>query len=74
MWKSNKVADLIGKRQKIDKEIEKIQKSCNHHSQSLKLIRERVDSSLTVIRWVCDKCFLSVGYPSDKERKDFIKD
>ena len=30
MWKSNKVADLLNKRQKINKEIEDIQKKCPH--------------------------------------------
>ena len=33
MMKSNKVADLINKRQEIDKEIEDIQKGCPHFNR-----------------------------------------
>ena len=74
MWNSNKVADLLNKRQKIDKEIENIQKSCRHPSKTIKLIRERVDSSIPVIRWVCDVCSQIVGIPNSKEIKKYIND
>jgi len=73
MWKSNKVADLLDKKQKIEKEIGEIQKNCKHLTKSLKSIRERVDSSSTVIRWVCNECFLSIGYPNEKEMNKFLK-
>ena len=69
-----KVAELFIKKQKIEKEIAKIQKSCNHSKKSIKNIRERVDSTITVTRWVCNICSKIVGYPSDKERKDFFKE
>ena len=58
---------------KIEQEIGEIQKKCKHLTKSLKSIRERVDSSSTVIRWVCDECFLSIGYPNNKEVDDFLK-
>ena len=73
MWKSNKAADLLNKRQKIDKELFNIQKSCKHSSKSLKAIRERVDSNTTVLRWVCDECLLPIGYPSEKEQNRYFK-
>ena len=69
-----KITNLFEKKLKIEKEIATLQKSCNHSKKKIKAVRENVDSTTPVIRWVCDKCFLSVGYPSDKERKDFIKD
>jgi hypothetical protein len=71
MWKSNKVADLLNKRHKIDKEIEDIQKGCPHFDRSVKSIRERLDSTTMVIRWVCDNCFKIVGYPSKKEAENY---
>jgi len=73
MWKSNKVADLLNKRQKIDKEIENLQKTCNHPTKSIKSIRERLDSHTTVIRWVCNECLLVIGYPSKQEIERFLK-
>ena len=73
MWKSNKVADLLNKKQKIKKEIEEIQQNCKHPTKSLKSIRERVDSSSIIIRWVCDKCFLSIGYPDNEEINEYLK-
>jgi len=73
MWKSNKVADLFDKKQKIEREIEKIQKNCKHPTKSLKSIRERVDSYTTVIRWVCDDCFLPIGYPNKQDQDKYFK-
>lgn len=73
MKNPNRLIDLFNTKLKIEQEIEKIQKSCNHSKKSLKSIRERVDSSLTVIRWVCNKCSLIVGYPNNKDKNDFLK-
>ena len=72
MMKSNKVADLINKRQKIDKKIEDIQKRCPHSSRSVKCVRERLDSQTMVIRYVCDVCLLIVGYPKEEETQNYI--
>ena len=73
MMKSNKVADLINRRQKIDKKIEDIQKRCPHFSRSIKNVRERLDSTTMVIRWVCNECSLIIGYPSKKETENYLK-
>ena len=73
MGKSQKVAALLGKRQKIEKEIEKIQKSCQHPTKSVKFTRERLDSTAMVIRYVCDECLLIIGYPSEKETQNYLK-
>ena len=72
MMKSHKVADLISKRQKIDKKIEDIQKRCPHSSRSVKCVRERLDSQTMVIRYVCDVCLLIVGYPNEEETQNYI--
>ena len=72
MMKSNKVADLINKRQEITKEIEDIQKRCPHSSRSVKYIRERLDSQTMVIRYVCDECLLIIGYPNYKEMQNYL--
>ena len=73
MGKSQKVATLLGERQKIEKEIEDIQKSCQHPTKSIKNVRERLDSTVMVIRYVCDECLLSIGYPSEKEIQNYLK-
>ena len=73
MWKSNKVAGLLDKKHKIEKEIEKIQRSCKHPTKFLKSIRERVDTHTFVLRWVCDECLLPIGYPSEKEQKNHFR-
>ena len=69
----NKIAKLIESRQKIDKKIEDIQKRCPHSNISLKHTRERLDSSSTIIRYICDECLLPIGYPSEKEIQNFLK-
>ena len=73
MGKSQKVATLLGERQKIEKEIEKIQKSCQHPTKSIKNVRERLDSQTTVVRYVCDECSLIIGIPNNDELQNFLK-
>ena len=69
-----KIVALFTKRQKIEKEIATLQKSCRHYKKSVKQIRENVDSSSPVIRYVCDECLKVLGYPSQQEREDFLKE
>ena len=73
MGKSQKVATLLGERQKIEKEIEKIQKSCQHPTKSIRNVRERLDSQTTVVRYVCDECSLIIGIPNNDELQNFLK-
>ena len=73
MVKSNKVAELINKRHKIDIEIEDIQKECPHSNISIKSVRERLDSTTIVIRYVCDNCYSIVGIPNNNELQNFLK-
>ena len=73
MGKTQKVATLLGERQKIEKEIEILQKSCQHSTKSIKFTRERLDSTTTVIRYVCDNCYLIVGIPNNDKLQNFLK-
>jgi len=73
MGKSQKVATLLGERQKIEKEIEDIQKSCQHLTKSIKNVRERLDSTSMVTRYVCDECSLIIGIPNNDELQNFLK-
>jgi len=73
MGKSQKVATLLGERQKIEKEIEEIQKSCQHPTKSIKNVRERLDSQTMVTRYVCDECLLIIGIPNNDELQNFLK-
>jgi len=68
-----KVATLLGERQKIEKEIEEIQKSCQHPTKSIKNVRERLDSQTTVVRYVCDECSLIIGIPNNDELQNYLK-
>ena len=69
-----KINNLFAKKQKIDKEIASLQKSCNHSKKSVKQVRERVDSSSPSIRYVCDECLIVLGYPTEQEKDDFLKE
>ena len=73
MGKSQKVATLLGERQKIEKEIEEIQKSCQHPIKSIKNVRERLDSTAIVTRYVCDRCSLIIGIPNNDELQNYLK-
>jgi len=73
MGKTQKVATLLGERQKIEKEIEDIQKSCQHPTKSIRNVRERLDSQTTVVRYVCSECSLIIGIPNNDELQNFLK-
>ena len=73
MGQPQKVATLLGERQKIEKEIEEIQKSCQHSQKSIKYVRERLDSTTMVVRYVCDECYLIVGIPNNDKLQNFLK-
>ena len=69
----NKVEGLLSTRKEIDKEIEELQKSCQHSTKSIKNVRERLDSTAMVTRYVCDECFLIIGIPNNDELQNFLK-
>jgi len=73
MLKSKKVSDLLGKVQKINKEIEVLQKKCTHPTKSLKSIKENVDSSLFICRWICSECNSVIGIPNQDELTNYLK-
>ena len=73
MGKAQKIAKLFEKRQKIEKEIEELQRSCQHPTKSIKNVRERLDSTTMVIRYVCDECYKIIGYPSSKDIDNYLK-
>jgi len=74
MGLSQKIAALLGKRHNIEKEIAKLQKSCKHSVKSVKLVRKDVDFTSPSIRYVCNECFLILGYPTQQETNDFFKE
>ena len=69
-----KINNLLAKKQKIEKEIAILQKSCKHLNKSVKLTRKNVDSSSPSIRYVCDECSMILGYPTQQEKDDFLKE
>ena len=73
MGKTQKVAILLGEKQKIEKEIEELQRSCQHSTKSIRNVRERLDSQTTVVRYVCNECSLIIGIPNNDELQNFLK-
>ena len=69
-----KITNLLTKKQKIEKEISTLQKSCNHRKKSVRQVRERVDSSTPIIRYVCDECLKILGYPNQQDKDKFFKE
>ena len=69
-----KITNLFAKKQKIEKEIATLQKSCKHYKKSVRQVRERVDSTTPVIRYVCDECSIILGYPTQQEKDNFFKE
>jgi len=72
MASNRKVASLIEKKRIISKEIDDLQKKCNHFQKNIKSTHERVDSTTFVIRWVCNECGKIVGIPNDHELNKYL--
>ena len=73
MEDSQKIATLLAERQNIEREIAKIQQLCHHSSTSLKFVRERLDSTIMVVRHTCDECSSIVGIPNTSDLENFLK-
>ena len=73
MEDSQKIATLLAERQNIEREIAKIQQLCHHSSASLKFVRERLDSTIMVVRHTCDECSSIVGIPNTNDLENFLK-
>jgi phage shock protein A len=69
-----KINNLLAKKQKIEKEIAILQKSCKHFKKSVKAVRKSVDSTSPSIRYVCDECSIVLGYPTQQEKDDFLNE
>ena len=69
-----KITNLFAKKQKIEKKIATLQKSGKHSKTSVKFIRKNVDSSSPSIRYVCDECFIVLGYPTQQDIDKFFKE
>ena len=69
----NKVEGLFSARREIDKEIQKIQKVCQHPTKSIRSVRERLDSQTMIIRWTCDTCSSVIGIPNNNELQNYLK-
>ena len=69
-----KINNLLAKKQKIDKEIAILQKSCKHLKKSVRLVRKNVDSTSPSIRYVCNECSMILGYPTQQDIDNFFKE
>ena len=72
MAKARKIASLLGEQKKIEKEIANLQKGCKHSSKSVRSIKEHVDSTTFIVRWVCDDCNYIVGIPNSEELNKYL--
>ena len=69
-----KINNLLAKKQKIEKEIAILRKSCKHYKKSVKQVRKNVDSTSPSIRYVCNECSMILGYPTQQDIDNFFKE
>jgi hypothetical protein len=71
MANNKKVEKLLDQKNKIEGELRKIRKECNHTQKTIKQI-QLGEGMLTDTRWVCDDCKSIVGYPSKFDINKFL--
>jgi len=69
----HKIQKLLDQKRKVEKDIEKIQKDCNHTSKHIRFVYLNPQSQQTSIRWVCEGCKKTLHIPSEFEIKKFLK-
>ena len=72
MAKARKIDFLLKVKHKLEKEISKLQQECRHSSKSIKSIKEHVDSTIFIVRWICDDCNTTTGIPNSEELNKYL--
>ena len=62
-----KIQNLFAQKQKVEKEIVDIQKSCKHTNEIVTSISENEANQNSVIRCVCMDCNKVLRYPTNQE-------
>ena len=65
-----KVEKLLSDKRNIEIKINNIQSECKHENKVLRQIQVENGSEL---RWVCDDCKRPLGWPSQKDLKNYMK-
>tara|TARA_R110001592_G_scaffold134036_1_gene349581 strand:+ start:232 stop:441 length:210 start_codon:yes stop_codon:yes gene_type:complete len=68
MGTKQKVLTIKDKLHKLEKELVEIQTHCSHTKSSLKFINLN-----TGVRWVCDECQTTIGFPNPQEITEWVK-
>ena len=71
MANNKKVEKLLDQKNKIEGELRKIRKECNHTQRTIKQI-QLGEGMLTDTMWVCDDCKSIVWYPPKLEIDIFL--
>ena len=71
MANNKKVEKLLDQKNKIEGELRKIRKECNHTQKTIKQI-QLGEGCQTSTRWVCNNCAQVVGYPTKVELNKFL--
>jgi len=71
MANNKKVEKLLDQKNKIEGELRKIRKECNHTQKTIKQI-QLGEGCQTSTRWVCNNCTQVVGYPTKDDLNKFL--
>lgn len=71
MGMHNRVTKLLDKKQKIGREIDLIQSSCNHKDKVIRLVQRDERYCSFEERWVCNDCSKTLSYPTAFEKERF---
>jgi len=69
--KRREVEQLLSDKRKIEIQIDQLQRDCKHEKQVIKQVAD--DRSSFTVRYVCESCGKVLGWPGEKELKQFFK-
>ena len=69
--KRKEVEQLLSDKRNIEIQIDQLQRDCKHEKQVIKQVAD--DRSSFTVRYVCESCSKVLGWPGEKELKQFFK-
>ena len=72
MATNRKVEILLTRKRDVERELKVIRDKCKHEIKVIRLIPKNLSPSQVDIRWVCEGCDTTLGYPTEIEVKNYI--
>lgn len=72
MATNRKVESLLTRKRDVERELKVIRDECTHEIKVIRLIPINLSQTQVEIKWVCEGCDQTLGYPKEIEVNKFL--